>query len=156
MLLDIGIIAFLLGLAIVLILLEIFLLPGITIAGIGGFIFAAGGIAYAYGQVGVVTGNITLLVSILVFAIAFFWLFRSKTLDRISLKTNVDGKITSNNDLNIHASDEGVTLSRLNPMGKIRVNGTTVEARSMGDFINENTPVIILKVEAGSILVKEK
>ena len=41
MILDIAIVAFLLVVAIVLLLLEIFLLPGITVAGIGGFLFAA-------------------------------------------------------------------------------------------------------------------
>ena len=44
MILDIAIVAFLLVVAIVLLLLEIFLLPGITVAGIGGFLFAAGGV----------------------------------------------------------------------------------------------------------------
>lgn len=43
MLLDIAIIVFLMVAAILLILAEIFLLPGITLAGIGGAIFAIGG-----------------------------------------------------------------------------------------------------------------
>ena len=42
MLLDIAIIVFLMVAAILLILAEIFLLPGITLAGIGGAIFAIG------------------------------------------------------------------------------------------------------------------
>lgn len=156
MVLDIIIIAFLLGLAIVLILLEIFMLPGITVAGVGGCIFAIGGIAYAYGQVGVVTGNITLAASLVLFGIAFVWFLKSKALDKMALNTNADGKIASNNDLNVKVGDEGITLSRLNPVGKIKVNGICVEAKSTGDFISEQTPVIVLKVSANSILVKEK
>mgnify|MGYP007081674086 FL=1 len=48
MLLDIAIIVFLMVAAIPLILAEIFLLPGITLAGIGGAIFAIGGVVFAY------------------------------------------------------------------------------------------------------------
>lgn len=156
MILDIAIIVFLLIVAIILILLEIFMLPGITVAGVGGFIFAVGGIVYAYGQVGTEVGNIALISSIIIFGIAFVWLMRSKALDTIALKANVDGKIASNKDLNIHPGDEGITLSRLAPVGKARINGITVEVKSTGDFINEQTPVEVLKVEAGSILVQEK
>lgn len=55
---EITIIVFLMLVAIVLILLEIFLLPGITIAGVGGFLFAASGVIYAY-TVGETAGHIT-------------------------------------------------------------------------------------------------
>lgn len=41
MIFEMLIIAFLMVVAIVLILLEIFMLPGITVAGVGGFLFAA-------------------------------------------------------------------------------------------------------------------
>ncbi len=44
MIFEMLIIAFLMVVAIVLILLEIFMLPGITVAGVGGFLFAAGGL----------------------------------------------------------------------------------------------------------------
>ena len=47
MIFEMLIIAFLMVVAIVLILLEIFMLPGITVAGVGGFLFAAGGLFYA-------------------------------------------------------------------------------------------------------------
>ena len=59
------IIAFLMVVAIVLILLEIFMLPGITVAGVGGFLFAAGGLFYAY-SVSTPVGNVTLAISLLV------------------------------------------------------------------------------------------
>ena len=47
MIFEMLIIAFLMVVAIVLILLEIFMLPVITVAGVGGFLFAAGGLFYA-------------------------------------------------------------------------------------------------------------
>ena len=59
------IIASLMGIAIGLLLLEIFLLPGITVAGVGGALFALGGLFYAY-SVSSLVGNLTLGISIIV------------------------------------------------------------------------------------------
>ena len=148
------IIAFLMVVAIVLILLEIFMLPGITVAGVGGFIFAAGGLIYAY-SVDTLAGNMTLAVSLLVFAATFVWLLRSKSFSRVALKTDVDSRLVSSRDLGIIPGDEGLTLSRLAPIGKARINGIMVEAKSMDELIDENTPVEVVRVD-NNIIVKRK
>lgn len=149
------IIAFLMIVAIVLILLEIFMLPGITVAGVGGFIFAAGGLIYAY-SVDTLAGNVTLAVSLLVFAATFVWLLRSKSFSRVALKTDVDSRLVSSRDLGIIPGDEGLTLSRLAPIGKARINGIMVEAKSMDELIDENTPVEVVRVDSNNIIVKRK
>ena len=149
------IIAFLMVVAIVLILLEIFMLPGITVAGVGGFIFAAGGLIYAY-SVDTLAGNVTLAVSLLVFAATFVWLLRSKSFSRVALKTDVDSRLVSSRDLGIIPGDEGLTLSRLAPIGKARINGIMVEAKSMDELIDENTPVEVVRADSNNIIVKRK
>lgn len=152
---EITIIVFLMLVAIVLILLEIFLLPGITIAGIGGFLFAAAGVIYAY-SVGEMAGHITLFLSLITFGGAFVWLLRSRSFNRVALKTNVDSKLVSSRDLGINPGDEGITLSRLAPIGKARFNGITVEAKSMDELIDENVAVEVVRVDGYNILVKRK
>lgn len=154
MILEIAVIAFLMLVAIVLILLEIFLLPGITIAGIGGFLFAAAGIIYAY-SVGETAGHATLFLSLITFGGAFVWLLRSRSFNRVALKTDVDSKLTSCRDLSIQPGDDGITLSRLAPIGKARIMGVTVEAKSMDELIDENTPVEVVRVDGYNILVKK-
>ena len=149
MIFEMLIIAFLMVVAIVLILLEIFMLPGITVAGVGGFLFAAGGLFYAY-SVSTPIGNVTLAVSSLVFAASFIWLLRSKSFNRVALKTDIDSK------LGIVPGDEGLTLSRLAPIGKARINGITVEAKSMDELIDENTPVEVIRVDGYNVIVKIK
>ena len=135
--------------------LEIFMLPGITVAGVGGFIFAAGGLIYAY-SVDTLAGNMTLAVSLLVFAATFVWLLRSKSFSRVALKTDVDSRLVSSRDLGIIPGDEGLTLSRLAPIGKARINGIMVEAKSMDELIDENTPVEVVRVDSNNIIVKRK
>ena len=154
MIFEMLIIAFLMVVAIVLILLEIFMLPGITVAGVGGFLFAAGGLFYAY-SVSTPIGNVT-LVSSLVFAASFIWLLRSKSFNRVALKTDIDSKLVSSRDLGIVPGDEGLTLSRLAPIGKARINGITVEAKSMDELIDENTPVEVIRVDGYNVIVKIK
>jgi len=153
--LEIAIVILLLGLAIFLILLEIFFLPGITVAGIGGFLFAIGGIYYAY-SVSALTGNISLLLSLFLFGGIFAWLLRSRSFNKVALKAEVDSRLTSSRELGIREGDEGITLSRLAPIGKARINDLVVEAKSTGEFIPEETSVVVIRVEGYNVIVKVK
>ncbi len=155
MILDIIIIVFLVVVAILLLLLEIFLLPGITIASVGGFLFAIGGVIYAY-SVSEMVGHITLISSVVAFGLAFFWLLRSKSFNRVALKTDIDSKLTSSRELGIEPGDEGITLSRLAPIGKASIKGITVEAKSTGEFIDEEFPVVVIRVDGYNVLVEKK
>ncbi|WP_085536702.1 NfeD family protein [Massilibacteroides vaginae] len=155
MIFDVAIIAFLIIVAILLLLLEIFLLPGITIAGVGGFFFAIGGVIYAY-MVDETVGHITLVSSVIAFGASFFWLLRSRSFSRVALNTDVDSKLISSRELGIEVGDEGVTLSRLAPIGRALIKGITVEAKSTGDFIDEETPVKVIRVDGYNVLVEQK
>lgn len=155
MLLDIAIIVFLMIAAILLILAEIFLLPGITLAGVGGAIFAIGGVAFAY-TVGLWVGHITLIASILVFGIVFGWLLRSRSFNKVALKTDIDSKLTSSKELGIKVGDEGITLSRLAPIGKAKIKGITVEAKSQDELIDEHTEITVIRVDSYNVIVCPK
>lgn len=152
---SIAIIVFLMGLAIMLLLLEIFLLPGITVAGAGGVLFALGGLFYAY-MVSTTVGHITLAVSIVLFAAVFFWLLRAKSFNKVALHAEVDSRLTSSRELGIAVGDEGVTLSRLAPIGKAKINGITVEAKSQDVLIDEQQPVVVIRVDGYNVIVKTK
>ena len=153
MALDIIIIIICMAVAIVLFLLEIFLLPGITIAGIGGVLFAIGGIIYAY-SVGNVIGHVTLACSLVLFVGFFLWLLRAKSFQRVALNTNVDSTLTSTRDMGLQVGDKGIALSRLAPIGKARFGDITVEAKSQEDFIDEQTPIVIVHIEGYNVVVE--
>ena len=53
----------------------------------------------------------------------------------------------------IKVGDMGVTLSRLNPMGKIIVGIHTIEARADNELIDEDTPVKIIRIEPTVVIV---
>lgn len=154
---DLIIIIAVILLGVVFMLIEIFLLPGISIAGIAGAIFLIGGILYAYIFQGSTIGNITLAGTAVLLGGSFFWLLKSKSLRKISLDTNIEGKVDTSYLQKITVGDIGVTLSRLNPIGQVLVNDVEAEAKSFdGEFIDEDTEIEVIKVETYNVLVKRK
>lgn len=70
------------------------------------------------------------------------------------LKTVLHGSANEiNNDL-VKVGDIGITIGRLAPMGKIKVNNEVVEVRSTGMFVNPGEKVRILQIEKSLITVE--
>lgn len=144
-------------LGILFMMIEIFLLPGISIAGIAGAIFIVGGITYSYMFIGSTAGNITLAASAVAMGGSFVGLLKSKSLRKISLDTNIENTVDNSNLLKISVGDTGSTISRLNPIGKVLVNDVEAEGKSFdGEFIEEDTEIEVVKVETYNVLVKRK
>lgn len=145
------------ALGIIFMLIEIFLLPGISIAGIAGAIFLIGGIVYSYMFLGNTVGNITLASSAVLLGGSFVWLLKSNSLRKIALETNIEETVDNSDLKKLQAGDFGVAISRLNPIGKIMVNDVVVEGKSFdGEFINEDEEIEVVKVETYNVLVKKK
>ncbi|MCL1932817.1 MAG: hypothetical protein FWF53_03245 [Candidatus Azobacteroides sp.] len=138
---------------IVLILVEIFLIPGLTLMAIAGTIFSFGGIFYAFRNLGTTAGIITLVSVVAIIGIAFVYLVKSKALDNIALKTNIDSTVATEGLPKISEGDQGISISRLNPMGKVRINNITMEAKTLGGFVDENTAVTVVKVLPTQLIV---
>lgn len=153
---DIAIVIVLGVIGIILILVEIFLIPGLTVTALAGAAFSIAGIYYAFRSFGALGGSITLVSTLAIIGIAFVFLVKSKALDTISLKTDIDSTVASGIALNIAVGDEGVSISRLNPIGKVRVNDVTMEAKTQSEFIDENTEIVVLKVSPVQLTVKTK
>ena len=104
---------------------------------------------------GMVVGMVALTIAILLTILIIWYFMRSRTLDRMSLHTNIDATAPTEVDSTIQVGDVGTTLSRLNPMGRVLIGNTTAEARAI-DFIEENTPVVVTKIERTTIFVEPK
>ena len=140
---------------VLLILTEIFLIPGITLAAVVGIAASIGGIVYAFSRLGVLAGFIALFAVLLVIGIACIYLVRSKAMDRIALTADIDSTITTGEELDIAVGDEGVALSRLNPIGKVQVKNVIMEGKSVGDFIDERTPIVVISVSPNQLMVRK-
>lgn len=151
------IVAALVILGVVLLLIEFFLLPGISIAGIGGAIFMIGGVIYAYIYLGSTTGTATLVLSLIMLAGAFVWLVKSKSLQKIALTADITETVDNSELKSLKKGDTGVAVSRLNPIGKVMVNDVVVEGKSFdGEFIDEDAEIEVVRVETYNVAVRKK
>ena len=150
---DILAITLLIVIALALAVLEIFFLPGITIAGICSLVFYGGGIYYAYVLFGTNGAVITLLVAAIVTIAVIIGFMRSRSFDKIALHTEIGSVVPSQVPADIKVGDVGKTLTRLNPMGKVIVRQHTVEAQAENELIEEETPVRIIRVEPNVVIV---
>jgi membrane-bound ClpP family serine protease len=98
-----------------------------------------------------VLGTVVATVLTLVFAL------RSKTWRRFklnaSISSTVEGRIEEGQ---IKPGDSGIAISRLAPMGKARINEMVVEAKSQGDFIDQKSEIVVVKIEDNKVIVKPK
>lgn len=137
-----------------LLILEFVVLPGITIAALGGLAMIGGGIYLAYTNFGPQTGHIILFGTLLLLAITVVLALRSKTWKRFMLHTEIDSNIQTVDENSINVGDKGVTITRLNPVGKARVNEEEIEARFPGGYLDPGTEIEVVKVHKTHIIVK--
>lgn len=133
-----GTIILLICIGILLFLVEFLLVPGITVAGIAGFILIVGAIYFGYDTFGAPEGHYILAgTAFLTFVIIFFAL-RGRTWKKLMLDTRIEGKVSTYVEDKVKVGDTGRTITRLNPMGKVLINGEFLEAKSTGPYIEQN------------------
>lgn len=152
---DILIIAVLVIAAIILFLVELFIVPGISIAGFlaGGCIVVAN--YYAFVQMGITAGFITLAISAVACIGSLIGFMRSKTLDRLSLKKDITSKVDRTAEERVKVGDVGVTTTRLALIGYAEINGDIVEVKSIDGFLDEKTSIVVNRITNGVLMVEK-
>ncbi|MFT4524909.1 MAG: membrane-bound ClpP family serine protease [Granulosicoccus sp.] len=140
-------------LGVILILLEILVIPGITVAGIAGTIFAFGGVVAAFYYHGTMVGLCSLAVSIIVVAISWWILLNSGSSSWMSLSKTLEGRSSESMKEQFTVGDVGTTVTRLNPIGKADINGKLVEVTSFSGFVDEGEEVRVIEVKANSLII---
>ncbi len=144
------------ALGIILLLVEMLILPGFTVAGIGAFAACFYSIYKAFVEYGT-NGGLIALGTVLVLAAAVIAIcLRAKTWRRLTLKKSIDGtsmEVPEQDGLRI--GDRGVTIGRLAPMGKVQVGGKIYEAKSIDSYIDPRQEVEITGFENFSVIVRK-
>lgn len=136
-------------------LIELFLIPGFGIFGI-----AAGGCMlyanyYAFTELGIWGGVITLLITMVSGFGSLVWFMKSKTLDRVALKKNITSRVDRSAEAGVRVGDSGQTTTRLALIGYAEIGGSIVEVKSASGFIDEHTPIEVVRIVDGIVLVKQ-
>lgn len=151
------VIIILIVLGILLFVIEFLLVPGVTIAGIGGLVLTVFGVYKAFTDFGSQVGIWVLIGTVMLSVFVIAMSLRARTWNRLMLKTSVDGTVDKDlNEEQVKAGDFGTSVTRLAPMGKIRVNDLVREAKSIEGYISEQSGIVVVSIEGTRILVKNK
>lgn len=152
---DILIIVSLIVAGLLLFAIEVFLIPGISLAGLAsaGCILYAN--YYAFDTLGTLPGIITLVVSALGIIAVTVWFMRSKTVDKLSLKKTIDYRPEPLKGIDLKVGDEGIAITRLALIGNAEFNGHIIEVRSADGFIDEKCRIRVERILDGIVMVQK-
>lgn len=150
------VIILLLVIGVLLLMLEIFVIPGTSVAGIAGGALIFYSIWQSYSTFGSKIGTIMLIGSVFLIGFAVYLTFKLGTWERVSLKTAIDGKVNTIDENLIKIDDQGTTVSRLAPSGKALINEQIAEVHTFGEFIDENVEIKVISLKDNKIYVTLK
>lgn len=136
-------------------ILEIIVIPGVGVAGIVGFVLMATGIWLAYTRQGAEAGHITLGATLAINVVGLVLTLRSKTWKKAMLNTVNTGKVKGIKDGELKIGEEGITISRCAPMGKVEFNNTFYEVSTLSEFIDQGQKVEIIRISGNKIYIKK-
>ena len=153
---SLGLIIFLIVLGIILFIIEFILIPGISIAGIGGALCMIAGIVFAFTEFGTTTGLIVLGSSAVLLAAATVLMLKAGTWKWFMLKTSIDSKVDNvgKDEGKVKQGDKGITTTRLAPGGRVLVNGEYFEAKSIDLLIDPRQEIEVVRIEDNKLIVK--
>ena len=96
---------------------ELFILPGTTIAGIAAGCCLVAANYIVFDRFGLTVGVWVLAASLIVCCLIGYWMLRSKTLEKYSLHKSIDSTAATPEQRSVKPGDEGVAVTRLALIG---------------------------------------
>ncbi len=151
------IILFAIGL--VLLLAEIFFIPGFGLAGISGIAAILASIFLTFGNI--IQATYSILIALGISVIGFFLLIKyipsTRTWRKFILSTEQKkelGYTVGTKDLKRLTGKVGIAITPLRPSGIVEVNGKKLNALTRGEYVESNTKIKIISVEGNKIVVE--
>lgn len=152
---SIAIVVLIVVIAVFLIIVEIFFIPGTTIFGIIGGVALSVAIYLAYKENSMMFGHG--MVGLSVVLLILFFLF-GKNMTKSSTfslgETAIEGKVNVLDKELVKVGDKGTVLTVLKPNGKAKINDKKLEVYSTGSYIDSETEIEVVKIASGKIFVK--
>jgi membrane-bound serine protease (ClpP class) len=141
---------------IILILAEVFIIPGFGIAGVGGITAVLISLFFIFPNTSIAI-NVLLAVILFTLVIAIFMIKKfgsSRFWKRISLESNSKNYFSSSSKKD-YLNQEAKAISKLRPAGTIEIDGKRVDAVSEGAFIERGKKVKVISVSGSRVVVRE-
>ena len=137
-----------------LIVVEMIFIPGTTIVGILGLVCLIAGLVMTFNNYGSSVGWLTTGGTAVLSAGVFIYSFRSGAWKRFALKQSMTSKVNESKPLMVEVGDEGLALSTLRPMGKGEFNNQVMEVTSLGDLVEADSAIKVIKIDKRKIIVE--
>ena len=151
------VVLFILG--IIMLILEVFVVPGFGIVGILGLLSAFASIFLSFDNFAAALTSITITLVVVIVMIVLLWrrFQRSSAFKRFVLLTREEKDLGYHGvkDYSHLVGQTGVTVSTLRPAGIVRIGDQRYDVVSDGTFIPNNTKVKVVFVEGNRIVVTE-
>ncbi len=135
-------------------ILEVVVIPGTTVVGFVGFALMVFAVWQTYIVYGSTSGHLILGGTVLISLVGLRFALRSKTWDKVMLKSNIDSKANIIPEGSIKVGDVGTSVSRIVPTGKAIFKDEYFEVCSSGEFIDPGHEIEVVKIEHNKIFVK--
>ena len=142
------------ALALVLAFVEIVIVPGFGLEGMGAILCALIDVVIIYSEHGLLWAVVAIVAALAVLGLMLWWVSRSRTMDKMALHTSIDSTNATPEQLSVRVGDVGTALTRLALVGNAEIGGKTVEVKSSGAFINPGTPIRVVRVNEANITVE--
>jgi membrane-bound serine protease (ClpP class) len=156
-------------LGVILILVEVFFIPGFGVPGVLGITLMLGSIFFSLFntefifdfsglEMVIIQFAFTLLGVVILMALLLRYLPKSKPFGMFILKaeTSSDEGFLSNPDYHFLIDKKGITYTPLRPAGIIEIDNKRFDVVTEGEFVDSHKAVKVIKVEGVKIVVKEE
>lgn len=162
------------ALGIVLLLVEIFALPGFGVAGVSGIICIIVGLTFAmvdnydnltleFNTGGLIKAFFVVVISIFIALAGSFYLSKKllthkyfgKSLALDAVQDKVEGFTSADDKYTEMIGKQGVAYTVLRPSGKIKIGEDIFDATAENGFINEDSAIKVVDYQTGQLIVQE-
>lgn len=136
-------------------IVELVLLPGVSVGALLALVCDSSAIYLAFTQLGTTAGLVVLAIVLVLSLVAVIFSLRAKTWQRFSLNQKIESSSmpVPADDLSIGA--RGKSISRLAPMGKVEIAGCIYEAKSTDVLIDPKQEIEVVGFENFNVIVKK-
>lgn len=139
----------------VFIFIEIFLIPGTSILTILGVGVVAIGVFLGYSEFGNTAGNLLFIGSIIGTGILLYIGYKRIRSKKWALFETIDGKVNVEDISGFKIGEIGISITALRPEGLVIFNNEIRQTvYSLGEYIDKNSEVKIVKIDQNKIFVK--
>lgn len=154
MLIPIALIIF----GVLLIVAEVYLIPGLNVVGIIGAIMLLAAIAVAFLEAGVLGGVLAMSSASLLSGGAFWWLWKSGAWNQFILSSSIrtdDTQIARESEQRArYLGKKGTAVTPLRPTGIAEIDGERIEVVTEGDFISAGSRVKVVAMDRRRYFVR--